>query len=144
MHPTCPGFVDIAKEYQNIYRPPPKPSCHCAASITNATEKFSNVDNDNNFFKHDIALGLLDIHGRPLKGKYSEFGQFQPKELHEFQYASLNKNPSYFLDLSQNVGLRPIVRASDIEAPPQFKYDIGTRFINDTNCNQPYWQKSCI
>jgi|694.fasta_scaffold80748_2 hypothetical protein len=138
MHPTCPGFADIAKQYQNSYRPQSKPSCHCMTGGNRSIKP-----DDGNFFKQDISLGLIDIYGRPLKGNYSEFGQFQPKELHDFQYASLNKNPSYFLDLSQNIGLRPVVRASDIEAPPVFRYT-GAKFMRETDCNQPSWKTTCI
>ena len=150
MNPTCPKFMDVAKDYRDNYKKPASnPSCHCSVmpmkggaipvGIPVAVSK-----TDDNHFKHDISLGLIDIYGRPLKGNYSEFGQFQPKELHDFQYASLNKNPSYFLDLSQNIGLRPVVRGSDIEEPPRYKYGQGAKNTRETACNQPEWGKLCI
>jgi hypothetical protein len=134
--------MDVAKDYRDNYKKPASnPSCHC---MTVPMKGGGDVSDNDNHFKHDISLGLIDIYGRPLKGNYSEFGQFQPKDLHDFQYASLNKNPSYFLDLSQNIGLRPVVRGSDIEEPPRYKYGQGEKNTRETACNQPEWGKLCM
>lgn len=149
MATSCPAFNDIAREYRTNYkRPDSAPSCHCmnGGGVGNAGGVGNgdlSKNTDDNFFKHDIALNLIDVYGRPLTGQFKEY---IPKTLADYQYSSLNKNPSYFLDLSQNIGLRPIVSASDIEAPPKFKYTNNGSFGGYTkyNCNQPEWGPKCI
>ena len=134
---TCKLYsnVPISHRYNNVNRELPIPSCHCIG------EPFANSQILDHMEKA-IKLELLDIYGRPTR-KFSESGGYVPKTLHDFQYSGISKNPSYYLDMSESIGNRPVIRSHDLDNPPEY-HGLNKKTHFDYSCNQPIWKSSCI
>ena len=130
---TCGYNKPISDRYNNMARELPIQSCHCM-------EKEGFIGEN---MRHDIGLGLLDIYGKSTR-IITPTGHFVPKTKHEFQYSGINKNPSYYLDMSETIGNRPVVRSHDLDNPPTYGgYHSIPNKTNNYSCIQPIWDPKC-